>query len=513
VTWKVPKNDVELLECLRDPMWRICSGHLYKILGKGGLGVIPFIPNEAQLNLLENLWHRNLVLKARQRGFTTLICILWLDHALFNKDQRCGVIAHDRESAEVILRDKVMLAYENLPELLRSGMPLKKDSASELMFSHNNSSIRVATSMRSGTIDRLHISEFGKICSKYPDKAREIVRGSLPAVPTNGILVVESTAEGRDGDYYAMVCMARELQEKRIDLTERDYRFHFYSWVGDKTYEIDPELVSITGADHEYFDGVESRTGEQINMRQRAWYVKTRESDFGNSSESMWQEYPSEPDEAFAVSTEGTYYAQQLTDARKDGRIGRIPHRTGLPVDTYWDIGSSDGTAIWLSQRDGKSYNFIGFIEGWGEPYSYYVDKLQKLGYVWGNHYLPHDAAHKRQQGLTVASPIDMVRKLGIAGSWKIVPVVSEITHGIQLTRNAFSSCYFDEVKCKEGLIHLSLYRKTWNDRAGCWSDSPRHDIHSEAADAFRQFAQSLEMEEESTVSKFFKAIPVVNRW
>ena len=174
-----PVNADELEACLKDPLWRVCSGVLYKIIIKGDDGqdglVINFKPNRSQRRLLANLWHRNVILKARQLGFTTLICILWLDTALFSENMRCGIIAQDREAAEVIFRDKVKFAYENLPEHLKKGMPLARDSASELLFAHNNSSIRVATSMRSGTIHRLHISEFGKICAKYPDKAVEVV--------------------------------------------------------------------------------------------------------------------------------------------------------------------------------------------------------------------------------------------------------------------------------------------------------------------------------------------------
>src|SRR3546814_18785208 len=79
-------------------------------------------------------------------------------------------------------------------------MPLARDSANELLFAHNNSSIRVATSMRSGTIHRLHVSEFGKICAKFPDKAHEVVTGSLPAVPLDGIAIIESTAEGQSSE-------------------------------------------------------------------------------------------------------------------------------------------------------------------------------------------------------------------------------------------------------------------------------------------------------------------------
>ena len=118
---------------------------------------------------------------------------------------------------------------------------------------------------------------------------------------------------------------------------------------------------------------------------------------------------------------------------------------------------------------------------------------MQAEGHVWGTHYLPHDANHKRQQGLIIAAPVDELRKLGIGGKWEIVPVVSDVSHGIQLTRDAFGQCWFDEQGCKEGINHLAAYRKTWNKTVGMWSDTPRHDIHSEGADSFRQFAQMRE--------------------
>ncbi len=491
-----PDGEEDLKRCLSDPVWRICSGALYQIMLKSDSGdgaVVPFRPNRAQRRLIANLWHRNIVLKARQLGFTTLIAIMWLDHALFNSDQRCGIIAQDREAAEIIFRDKVKLAYDRLPAALKAAMPLARDSASELLFAHNNSSVRVATSMRSGTIHRLHISEFGKICAKYPDKAKEVVTGSLPAVPLDGISIIESTAEGRDGDFFKMTQRARAQQQKKSVLTQRDYRFHFFPWWGEEAYRIESGDVVITEKDKEYFEKVEAKEGITLDDAQRRWYVATRDSDFGGDPEKMWQEYPSTPDEAFQVSTEGTYYAVQLAAARKSGRICRVPHVDGVPVNTFWDIGSSDGTAVWLHQKVGLDHRFIKFIEGWGEPYSYYLTKLQLLGYVWGKHYLPHDADHKRQQGLVVAAPIDELRKLTIGGIWLIVPVVADITHGIQAMRSAFSQCYFDEIECKDGLDHIEGYRKTWNERAACWSDQPRHDIHSEAADAIRQFAQSID--------------------
>ena len=83
---QLPSTPEELARCLADPEWRLFSGCLYKIMIKGDDGedalVMPFKPNAAQRRFIRRLWHRNLILKARQLGFTTLIAILWLDHAL-----------------------------------------------------------------------------------------------------------------------------------------------------------------------------------------------------------------------------------------------------------------------------------------------------------------------------------------------------------------------------------------------------------------------------------------------
>ena len=231
--YPIPQNAQEWDAFLSDANARIRSGILYKIISKsinGDSNVVPFIPNRHQIKFMENLWHRSVICKARQLGFTTLVSLLWLDHALFNSDQRCVVIAHDRESAEVIFRDKVKFAYDHLPSVVRERMPLAREAAAELLFAHNNSSIRVATSARSGTNNRLLVSEFGKIAAKYPEKAVEVVTGSFPTVPIDGVTIVESTAEGQGGHFHDIVKRAQELHEKRAKLSPRDWRHHFFPW-------------------------------------------------------------------------------------------------------------------------------------------------------------------------------------------------------------------------------------------------------------------------------------------
>src|SRR3546814_4283092 len=107
----------------------------------------------------------------------------------------------------------------------------------------------------------------------------------------------------------------------------------------------------MSAKDDEYFEQVEAETGTTLEPAQRRWYVATREADFSGSEEKMWQEYPSTPKEAFQVSTEGKYYAVQMTAARKAGRIGRVPMVDGVEVNSFWDIGNSDGTAVWFHQQ------------------------------------------------------------------------------------------------------------------------------------------------------------------
>jgi hypothetical protein len=492
-----PKTPEDFERCLASPEWRLFSGKLYKIIIKEddndeGL-VVPFVPNRAQRRFLSRLHSRNIICKARQLGFTTLIAIVWLDHALFNANARCGIIAHDRDSAKVIFRDKVKFAYDNLPDDLRAAMPLAANNADELLFGHNNSSIRVATSMRSGTLHRLHISEFGKVCAKYPDKATEIVTGSLPAVPLSGITVIESTAEGQEGDFHGMVRKAQDAQRQGKTLSVRDYRLHFFPWWEEAGYTLpDDEVpkVVITDADERAFHKVEAEIGRELTPGQRAWYISTRESELQGKPERMWQEYPSTVDEAFQQSTEGVYYAKELADARKGGRILNIPV-LDMPVDTFWDIGRRDHTAIWFMQQVGMETRWIGYHEASGEKLGYFIKYLQDTGYIWGRHYLPHDAAHKRLSD-TNKSTEEMLEDLGLRNI-EIVPRIDNELDGINMVRKHFNTFWFDEAGCADGLKRLANFKKSWNKQLGAWRPTPADDDNCHGADAIRQYAQAIE--------------------
>ena len=492
-----PLDEATLMRCMVDWTWRITAGHIYKIKAKvanddgdtAGLE-IPFTPNVAQRMLLDDLHNRNVILKARQMGFSTLIEVMALDHALFNADQNVVVIAQSTDAAEELFRDKIKYAYDRLPKAMKDLMPLKKETQSQLVFAHNDSSIRVTTSARGGTVHFLHVSEMGKIAAKFPDKAREITTGSLQAVPATGLAFIESTAEGQDGAFYEI---ARRAEAKRLQLkrlTPADYHFHFFAWWMDPGYTMDPTGVIITLKQHDYFDEVEDKMGCVISLGQRAWYVTKQGEDFAHEPDLMWREYPSTPDECWKSGTEGKYLARIIQRMRADGRIGNFPIVQRLPANTFWDLGGSDDNVCWVHQRVESWDRWVDYREESGTGLLPFILWLDTLGVSFDTHYLPHDASHVINGVEQPTSIISQCRALRPSWTWRIVPRVANIQHGIDLLRADTSTWQMHEATCKPGIAHLENYSREFNTRLQTWTNAPRHDEHSHAADAIRQKAQ-----------------------
>lgn len=469
-------------QAFEDQMWRLHS--LYWQVDKAGKK-FKFKPNDAQEQFLREMHYLNIVPKARQRGITTITQLFMLDATIFNSDHKAGIIAHNNEDATVFFRDKIKYAYDRLPDSLRNARCTVKDSETQLLF-NNGSSIRVGTSLRSGTFQKLHVSEFGKLCAKFPARAQEVVTGALNAIEPGQIVVIESTAEGSEGPFYEMTMRALRQQQAKAPLTMMDYKLHFYSWWDAKEYEMDPRGVIITDKEHDYFDALEGKLNRPISMRKRAWYVKKAES----QGDKMLQEFPSTVEEAFNKSMEGCYYTNQLAAMRRQGRICNVPV-LAAPVNTFWDVGNGDFTAIWFHQKVGLEHRFIKYYENCGEDLPHYMRILQETGFIFGRHFLPHDADHKRLSKDN-KSIQEILEDLGMQNS-EIVPRVDRVQHGVDQTRMAMSQAWIDENQCKQGIIRLENYRKAWNTQTGTWKDEALHDDNSNGADAFRQWGQSLE--------------------
>lgn len=479
---KVTQRDLkELKRCLSDHKWRL--NNLYKVKDKDGK-VVQFRMNAAQEHLFDNMHYRNVILKARQLGFTTFIDLYLLDACLFNDTISAGIIAHHVDDAKAIFENKIKFPYDNLDPEIRKAVSATSDAANKLTFS-NGSSLRVSTSFRSGTLQLLHVSEYGKIASKYPDKALEIKSGAMEAVPLDGLIFVESTAEGREGEFYDMTMTAKRLHDSHRHLTNLDFRFFFFPWWENPEYVMSAGGVVVTTEDYNYFNDLEAR-GIKLTSEQKAWWVKK----YQTLGDTMFRENPSYPEEAFKASLVGAYYGRTLSDMRRQGRIGNVPWEKGFPVDTFWDLGMADSMTIWFVQNIGRERRVIDYYDNSGEGMPHYANVLKDKGYTYGVHYMPHDANVRELN--TGEKRCDAAMRLGISPI-SLVPRpknTDQLLDQIEETRNFLSTCWIDESKCdsgeKSGLKCLESYRKEWDDKLGDFKRTPLHNWASHGADAFR---------------------------
>ena len=188
----------------------------------------------------------------------------------------------------------------------------------------------------------------------------------------------------------------------------------------------------------------------------------------------------------FDAAAPGAYYASLLGEAERDGRIGRVPHDPALKVDTAWDLGIDDYTAIWFFQQAGREVRAIDYFETSGEGLQAIVrGALGARPYVYGTHYLPHDVM-VRELGAAGRSRFETLGGLGV--SPVSVGVAADPEERINAARLMIPMTWFDAERCGAGLERLRAYRKRWSAATRSYS-GPLHDAASHGADAFGEFA------------------------
>lgn len=466
----------ELRTKLKSRTWRL--NNLYWIKNKRGQKV-KFRLNQFQSILFNTFWYFNIVLKARQLGITTFFCILYLDAILFSANKTAAIIAHTEKDAKKIFKEKIRFPVENLPPAIRDELLISTDSVEELSFK-NGSSISVSVSTRSAAVQYLHISEFGTICQKFPEKAEEIVSGAINSVEQGQYVSIESTAKGRSGYFFNFTEEAKKnmLQGKKLNPLE--FKFFFFAWWEEPTYTMAtqevlyPELAT-------YFDELDA-VGIKLTDGQKQWY----QAKWKTQKDSMRVEYPSTPEEAFMASTEGGYYTNQIAQVYKEKRIRHVPFEPRVPVDTWWDLGRNDYNVIIFTQTVGREIHIIDLYFNRLEALPHYVAVMQKkrdeLGYIYGSHYLPHDVeVTELSSGITRKQTL---QSLGLT-QIRVVPKLG-IQEGIEMTRNLFNKFWFDEEKTIKLVEAIVNYRKEWDDKLGQFKDIPLHDESSHFCDALR---------------------------
>jgi phage terminase large subunit len=200
-------------------------------------------------------------------------------------------------------------------------------------------------------------------------------------------------------------------------------------------------------------------------------------------------QYAQEFECSFEAAIQGAYYGVEMRRAEEEKRIAGVPHEPGTEVFTAWDLGIGDSTAIWFAQAVAREIHIIDYYEASGVGLDHYAKVLREKPYLYGRHFLPHDAA-KSELG-TGKTIQEVLASLGVRDT-AIAPKLS-IEEGINAARLLIPRCWFDAGKCKQGLEALKQYRKEYDEKLKTFKLRPLHDWASHGADAFRYLAVSVD--------------------
>jgi len=341
-------NTVETLtqnpSLIKNQEWRLKN--LYKIITKDGTKET-FQMNPAQKHFFDNYlnvpkpYHRHVILKSRQLGFTTFIDLYILDSILFQTNKEGIIIAHKVEDATTIFDKKIEYALRNMAEDVKGAFfKVNQKSARKIQIVLDygpekgaTSSIAVSTSGRSGTYHLVHISEFAKLCAQYPKRAEEVERGTFPTVPFDGFIFIESTAEGMAGRFYEIFQQNWLTRDKITpQLSQVEFLPHFYNWQYDtmemkKIYETIPvKDMKISEIDWESYQKEHNLNDTEITYYYMKW-LQFGGSNSPDAIKSLMQEYPTTQEEAF-LSTGQTYFstakASKLLQVAVKGEKGEL---------------------------------------------------------------------------------------------------------------------------------------------------------------------------------------------
>ncbi len=454
--------------------------NIYHVVDDNDKDVI-FKQRPVQRYFDENRWYFNIILKSRQHGITTGELMVMLDEALFRENVNNGLIAHTQDAAERLFQ-KVHFAYSKLPEIIKQHIKPTKETGSIMRFS-NGSSIEVSVSFMSGTLTHIHLSEFPYICQKFPEKANEIIRGSINTVAPGNFVTIEGTARGRTGWFYDQCIKAINNQRMNKKLTVKDFRFFFFNWLQNPRDKMDPVDMELFPQEKEYFKRLEKELGYKILPEKKAYYVKTQEI----QGENMFSEFPSTPEEAFKKRLEGAYYGRFIIKAREEKRIGEYPYQHGYKVNTAWDLGIGKNMAIWFWQKIGWKIFLIDYCCEEDFELLDYVTAIREKDYNYGVHCVPHDVNQRElmARGLT---RIQYLRNIGFQNVFAIKKL--PFLDGIDRVKEILPNCCFNEIPCDKGITALEEYSRRWDRSLGEYIDAkPVENWAAHPADALKTLA------------------------
>ena len=314
----------------------------------------------------------------------------------------------------------------------------------------------------------------------YRSTETEIVGANGSRFLFAGLRTNPDSIKSMEGLDVAWVEEAARVSQRSLDLLKPTLRADgselWFSWNPES--EFDPVDAMFRGASGAPPNSVVREVSWRDNPFFPAVLAGEREWDFASNPEKaahVWEG-------AYQTFVEGAYYGALLGEARKAGRIGDTPVAAEEPVETWWDLGHSDATAIWFVQAVGREFRVIDYYESNGVGLDHYAAELLSKTYRYSRHVLPHDAqAHELGTNLTRQ---ETLRRLMPGHMFMIAPRQS-VDDGINAVREILPKCWFRAEQCSAGLKALGAYHEKIDAdrRVGL---GPEHDWSSHGADAFR---------------------------
>jgi len=188
------------------------------------------------------------------------------------------------------------------------------------------------------------------------------------------------------------------------------------------------------------------------------------------------------------ANIEGAIYNDVIIKIENAKQLSRVPYDPSLPVNTAWDLGVSDHSAIIFFQQLGRSINIIDYYEERGQGLPHYVQVLKSKDYIYNNHYAPHDIeVTDFSNGKTRR---EVAYQLGVR--FKVIPKIS-LEDGIHAVSMLLPRCWIDTDNCKKLIDALRHYHRKYIDKNRVFRSKPVHDWSSHACDAMRYLALGLQ--------------------
>ena len=186
----------------------------------------------------------------------------------------------------------------------------------------------------------------------------------------------------------------------------------------------------------------------------------------------------------------GAYYAESLSKAKLENRIGVVSRDPLLPVKLFVDIGGtgakSDAFVMVAAQFVGHQVRVLDYYEAQGQPLEHHLGWIRESGYDKAEIYLPHDGAtHDKVFNVSYESAFTQA-------GFRVIVVPNQgkgaAKKRIEETRRLFPSIWFNAATCEPLTDALGWYHEK-RDTVRNIGLGPEHDWASHGADAFGMLA------------------------